>query len=575
MRTKLAFPIILGLAFSVGLLAFARQTSHAETTTVRCVKPSGSDGCYSSIQAAINAANSGDIISVGVGTFYEHITVTKNLEIYGRGWTSSTIHGGYSQARATVYIPWTIDSSTIISGFQITGGGDGHPDNWDNDGGGISMWYASPRIINTWVYSCTARNGGGVFVRDGSPYFKNVPAWNNRAANRGGGFYIDSAQVEMVGELNFLSTNGTIFDNQAEMDGGGIMLGSDVTATIRFMQVISNSAIYGGGIAVENTSNPVRLEGNWIGAHPLFPGTGNYAKIGGDAGGGLYSLQAENLDLRNNWFYQNSTAGSGGGILINLSKGNVENNWVYGNTASYGHGGGIKVDNGSQDVRIYHNRIEANPGGGLAVEDRSSGVVDANVIVSNTTNIGTGTGIYIHSSTVTITNNIVAGNVNSYSSSTGNGISIFSSHARVINNTIANNNHGGVYLMDAEGAKVINNIIAFNVGNGLEAVATSGSFSYTADYNDVYNNDNNYYNFSAGTHDIFVNPLFVGSGDWNPYYHIQPSSPVSVSGSLAYAPPFDIDGQPRFLGGSVSMGADEIVPVQYDLFLPLVLKNYP
>jgi hypothetical protein len=589
MKTRLALAVILAFTFTLGLLLFARSTSQAGTNAVRCVNTTGSGGCFTSIQAAINAANPGDILQVDSGTYHEHITVTKNLEIYGKGWVSTTIDGGYSQARATVDIPSNIDASTIISGFKITGGGDGHADDVDQEGGGIYIYIGSPRIINTWVYSCTASNGGGVWVGGGSPYFQNVPVWNNRAAQKGGGFYIVGyADIDMEGDLNFLSTNGTIYDNYAEDEGGGIYIGSMVTATIHKMQIISNTANHngGGGITISYDSDHVSLVDNWIGEHPLsvifpdlFPWKGNQALISG--GGGLSAYESSNLEIRNNWIVKNTTPFEGGGIKFYRSQGVIKNNQILGNsaTAPYGNGGGIYIWGDTSDVSINNNWIEGNfgyaPAGGIEVQDGEV-EIDANAIISNSIDSGIGVGIHIFSATnAIVTNNIVAGNYISSAYGKGSGIAIAGCPAEIINNTIAQNHHGGLYFVDAEGIEIIiNNIIASNSGTGIEREIYSAESSYLEDYNNVFNNP--YVNLGmGGGHDYSVDPQFVGSGDYAAYHHIMNSSPVSVTGSVSYAPPFDYDGQPRFLGGSVSMGADEIVPVQYDLFLPLVLKNYP
>jgi hypothetical protein len=116
----------------------------------------------------------------------------------------------------------------------------------------------------------------------------------------------------------------------------------------------------------------------------------------------------------------------------------------------------------------------------------------------------------------------------------------------------------------------VNNLVTGNSGNGVENYNDS-STGYTLDYNDVYNNP--YVSFSAGAHDLSLDPLYQASGvDLLQYYHLQTSSPVSKTGSLSWAPGLDIDAQQRKIGSSVSMGADEI---RYVNLLPLVFKNYP
>ncbi len=43
------------------------------------------DNDFATIQAAINAASSGDTVYVRSGTYYEHVTIGKSLTLQGRG----------------------------------------------------------------------------------------------------------------------------------------------------------------------------------------------------------------------------------------------------------------------------------------------------------------------------------------------------------------------------------------------------------------------------------------------------------------------------------------------------------
>src|SRR5262249_37654590 len=53
------------------------SAASAKTGGTSCV--GGKAGCYASIQAALDAAQDGDTIDVGVGTFQGGITITKSV----------------------------------------------------------------------------------------------------------------------------------------------------------------------------------------------------------------------------------------------------------------------------------------------------------------------------------------------------------------------------------------------------------------------------------------------------------------------------------------------------------------
>jgi len=317
---RLVLSFILGLGLLAALMVLFQQPFLFEgpqsvAAATLCVNTTGAGGCYTEIQAAIDAASQGDVITVDAGTYNEHITMTNGVSIYGQGWLSTTIDGGYSMAQATVYIPPGVSASTVLSGVQITGGGTGDPTTSGQDGGGIAIWWASPSIVNTWVYSSTATNGGGVFVRGGSPTFDNVPVWFNRANQRGGGFYLDGGAVVTITGNLFEGTNGTVWLNSAEWDGGGFYM-TGVTTTLTGLRVNGNTAPYGGGVYIYSTSNRVRLLLNDI--------SFNSATTIGTGGAGIRADSATNLEIVGNAINGNTATGSGGGAAFGQSAGLVQ-----------------------------------------------------------------------------------------------------------------------------------------------------------------------------------------------------------------------------------------------------------
>jgi len=571
MVKKLILPVIFAVALLVGVFVLFQNplfvtTVQASPTATLCVNPGGTGGCYSKIQDAINAAVAPSEIQVEAGTYNEHIKIKDDVSIYGQGWGSTIIDGNFSALTATVYIPAGVSASTIISGVQITGGGPGNvtSNTW---GGGIAIWNASPRIINTFIYSNTAKYGGGVYVKFGSPTFENVPAWDNDAY-RGGGFFLSSTDVTITGNPfdPVVVTNGTVWFNSATDDGGGFhILDSEIFMT--GLRVWWNGARHGGGVYINNDSKPATLWAN----HFL----GNVA-VADYGGGGIHVFESNNLEFVLNLFESNISLDSGqggGGAVFNRSDGIIYSNWFIKNTASTG-GGGVTVLGPSTGLLIQGNWIEDNvggAGGGVSLGDQAAPTIDANTIVSNTAGIGGGVYMW-DSGEALIINNIIARNTKpSGLGGIGSGVAIITSPGQLINNTIADNHEDGVFFEDAEGMAIVNNIISGNTFFGIEEASGSTTSVYPIDYNDLFGNGTAYsIGLTVGSHEIAVNPLYVGTGNYTQYYHIQDSSPVSTTGSITWAPGLDIDGDMRLLGGSVSMGADEIH--LFGIFLPLILR---
>lgn len=81
--------VLAVFAATFGIFAFgtgrvSRVQAQAAPATL-CVNPDGSGGCMTSIQAAVDAANPGDTISVAAGTYKESVTVQKPLILQGAG----------------------------------------------------------------------------------------------------------------------------------------------------------------------------------------------------------------------------------------------------------------------------------------------------------------------------------------------------------------------------------------------------------------------------------------------------------------------------------------------------------
>jgi pectin methylesterase-like acyl-CoA thioesterase len=70
---------------------FVVGVSQLATANTLCVNPSGSHGCYSQIQAAVNHAAIDDVIDVEPGTYNEEVDIGTPLSLIGEGANSSVI----------------------------------------------------------------------------------------------------------------------------------------------------------------------------------------------------------------------------------------------------------------------------------------------------------------------------------------------------------------------------------------------------------------------------------------------------------------------------------------------------
>jgi hypothetical protein len=77
--------------------------------------------CYSTIQAAVNAAHDGDTIQIGPGTFAGGVTITKSVNLVGAGVLLTVIKGGGPVLTIGI-LGASAEPTVSIFGVTITGG---------------------------------------------------------------------------------------------------------------------------------------------------------------------------------------------------------------------------------------------------------------------------------------------------------------------------------------------------------------------------------------------------------------------------------------------------------------------
>lgn len=133
----------------------------------------------------------------------------------------------------------TIDTATVIQGFEITNGGN------VSSGGGILCQYATPRLSNLIILSNSAPQGGGIYLRTG-PTKRGLIENSTIAYNSGGGIYeFDNGNSPGLTLRNLIIANNTGYTGYNTF-GGGLNLENSVS-TIQNCVICQNVAYEGGG----------------------------------------------------------------------------------------------------------------------------------------------------------------------------------------------------------------------------------------------------------------------------------------------------------------------------------------
>ncbi len=161
------------IIFTIALLAFA-GISHA---TITIVDINGA-GQFTSIQAAINNAFTGDTIQVWPGTYIEAININKNVILQGSGYENTIITGSntFTVTMSTGLIKWFMISSSMGTGIKMTGGTVKNCVIKGCSGVGIDS------NGSCYIQNCIVINNGaqGIIGRDGQTlYVTNTISWSN------------------------------------------------------------------------------------------------------------------------------------------------------------------------------------------------------------------------------------------------------------------------------------------------------------------------------------------------------------------------------------------------------------
>jgi hypothetical protein len=581
-----AFPSLTGLALTMALLAFSLVTlgllvrgnppASAAPATELHVCPSGC--AYSAVQAAVDAANTGDLIKVAAGTYTGvesrpappgYLSGPPNIDQVVYLNKTLTIQGGYTASDWTVpdpeANPTILDAqgqgrvlfvfgevSPTIAGLHLSGGDasglGGHP--WaggSNTGGAVNVLTATATIRDCWVYESSADFGGGIYLDRSESTVQNTEVTTN-TANWGGGISLrmSGAQIldnTIAGNTVVASGSGvpsagggmdvgaeqalippiliqgnTITGNQADHQGGGLSCSGDADATVNANLITANTAITGGGVYL--WENYVELTGNTISANTAEHGGG----VAIDEGAAI---------LEGNTLVDNTATGDGGGAFIQFEHYQGVGPTVTGNTFEgnqAGSGGGLATRNA--DVLIRDNTFSGNlasGGGGMDLFGSSDTLVANNLVSGNTAGSGAGIGVGMFDGT--LEGNRIVSNV---ASGDGGGLVVFGGGTWA-NNVIADNQAGGrgsALFMKQGQLELRHTTIARNTNTGADDSAL-----YLTDESPV----------GGQSEATLINTILV---DHSTGIRVTAGNTATVDAVLWYNTPTTVDAQP---GASVSL----------------------
>lgn len=363
-------------------------TYDTDTTTVRFVTPVDAtvQPLATPIQAAIDAANPGDLVIVPpspFGDYNENPILWKPLRLQGSG-LGTVINANTTPAERLS--AWHAKVAVILGGDPFTA----------NEAPGILV----------------LGNGSGAYVANFASAVSRIDGLQIKGAIAGGGILVyDRAHSLRI-------SNNRVIGNQGSLTGG-ISIGVQGLAgtvydnpniVIESNEVLQNGGVNGaGGIGIHTGAEGYKIQNNYIMGNFTRASGGGIGHEGRSRGG----LIANNVIAYNEVFYGVPAgavvvSGDGGGIYVageiapgGLSDGSgsvtIINNLIQGNLAGAGQGGGIRaagingldVDSpeGEYALDILNNVIVNNvagySGGGISLQDATRVRIIQNTIANN------------------------------------------------------------------------------------------------------------------------------------------------------------------------------------------------
>lgn len=296
---------MLAVAFA-GMLVLDGALDETGVEAATLVVDAGGGGQYTSIQAAIDNASSGDTIRVFDGVYNEDITINKTISLFGNGSATTELNGSGNSDVIRITSDWV-----NVSGFKISA--------FDSKMYASIMIYQSDNVIIS--YNDCLNDGYGIYL-----YHSH---YNTIQKN-----ICDNHSV--IGVVVAESNNSLIENNTCTSNGqSGIEIIRSILNTVVNNECTSQNSM---GIYSDDSDN------NEI-SNNRFNGNTR----------GLRFLNSDNNNIHSNDFNNNT---------IGQEFVNSDSNIVYKNNVTNNSDKGIYIatgpGDGSQWNQIYHNNIINN-----------------------------------------------------------------------------------------------------------------------------------------------------------------------------------------------------------------------
>ncbi|MCF6283337.1 MAG: hypothetical protein L3J28_14230 [Candidatus Polarisedimenticolaceae bacterium] len=458
----------------------------------------GANCTYTTIQLAIDAATTGQTITVSDGTYNENINFSgKEITVQSENGAATTFIKGttwYTNAAVVKFITGET-AATVLDGFTL-----------DN--------------------TTSASETRGITIVNATPTIKNCIIDSNEALYNSPGF---GGGMHLSGTGGATITATTISNNTTGTSGeqgGGIYHAGSGLLSITGGSVESNYA-YKGGAGIVGTSGSISLSGTAVKL--------NTSGTGGTTGaGGIYYTGSGTLTITDSIIESNSSPKyGGGGIYISSGTANITGTTIKSNTSSGDWGGaGILMD-GTAVLNLSKSHILGNRSSGPNNNSDGGGI-----------RIGVGT-------SATITNTVLAGNVVEGAWQADGGGIFNAGTLNLYFSTIADNysynQGGGLYAGGTE--NIYNSIIWGN------------SYAHGTGSAEIYGTTENLYLTEVTSDPLFVSRSAAAASTptINGSYDLQAGSNAIDTGDATNAPADDIAGITRPQGAAYDKGAYETV----------------